>query len=210
MPVELQSVLAVFSKQFDKKKGKGTDKTTVTANITLLIPKDLVDYFGMPVPADSKDNKNAITPAKVKAHTRKIFSDVSGAATTIEVPEFSRAANTNARGRGIVLPLTGSATKKSCIICIPRYLNVLETTQLFSTLLKKNAPKRWKRYGGKSYVFVPNLPTAIPAGWTSGCWAVNAPVTPQNADDVSGVGGNTIIVSRRIAFKPGTEPAPNP
>jgi len=209
MPVELQSVLAAYTRKFDK-KGKGSGQLEVKANITLMIPKDIVDFFNMPVPADSKDNKNALTPAKVKAHSRTIYSDVSGTSTTIQVPEFSRAANANARGRSIVLPLTGSATKKSCIICIPRYLNVLETTQLFSTLLKKNAPRRWKRYGGKSYVFVPNLPSAVPSGWSSGCWSVTAPIVPQNADDVPSVGGNTIIVSRRIAFKPEVAPAPNP
>jgi len=206
--VQLTPVLAAYTKVIDK-PGKGTGNIEVTGNVTLFIPKDIVDYFGMPEPT-SQDVKNTIVPTLVKAHKRTSRLRVSSGANTVDVPAFQRMNPGNNRGISIWLPFEDTVGKESVTIRVPSLWKKLMIMQFLSTALKKHTPTFFKVGKGKSIPLIKNLPAELMAGCKSGAWSVVTPITPKNVDDTS-VPPTIIIQSRGYSGKDAPKnPAPTP
>lgn len=196
----LKACLLAYTKSFAKTSTPAPgDDVTVTANVTLLIPEVITDYFNIP----TVENAGGAAVQHIESFTYSRyddFGDSTGVTTTVSAHDRTAPSGRKGAGKVIRLPheslLTSKGRPRTCSIRFPSFFSILMLDQAIGSMLKLHQPLKWKLDNtGKSYPFVPNTSTGVLTGRTSGAWVVAAPVNPVNTADAA-VGDVTVVASK--------------
>lgn len=206
MAIERDRVLLGYQVQRQKytinaegKKVKEGGQQAVRGNAIILLPKNVVTYFDIPVynPTDTA-NLLKMAVSEYKGHTRIVYGDLddaTGVSVNIEKGfRISGGKRDKVYGNSVRVP-TGKKTPKGndryMSFAFPSFFNLIMITQALGTMIKTTTATKKPNFflsqaGGKypiDYGTETQPLTINGKQLTCGAWLLSAPITPQNADD---------------------------
>ncbi len=198
----LTPVLLGYKKDFpkDSTETKG-DEVSVTGNVILLIPDDVVGHFNIPeAPANVYGGVARQVIAQYTYKRYKDFTDSTG--VDVIVPAHERGVSGKESAENVVrLPhatlKTAAGRPRTCSIRFPRFFNLIMISQALGSMIKANEPASFKLDStGKSHPFVQNTSTTVFTGYESGAWVATTLMTPVNTEETDVVADITIVKGR--------------